>query len=72
MITAGWKEKTVEVVLTEPTPTLTPTPIPSPSASPSKRWIIPGFDAVFAIAGLLAVAYLVLRERGEIVLDTGK
>ena len=25
----------------------------------------PGFEAVFAIAGLLAVAYLVLRQRGN-------
>ena len=138
LITAGGKEKTVEVVLTEPTPTPTPTPsptptptsnggdesgdgdgtpdttptpspspsssptptststptttfaptatpaaasptvtpaspapvtpspspTPSPSASPSQRWI-PGFEAVFAIAGLLAVAYLVLRRKRE-------
>jgi len=26
-------------------------------------WMIPGFDAIFAIAVLFAVAYLVLRER---------
>ena len=49
-----------------PTPSpVTPTPSPSPSPTPSQRWIIPGFDAVFAIAGLLAVAYLVLRKRRE-------
>ena len=34
-------------------PTTTSTPTPSP----------PGFDAIFTIAGLLAVAYLVLRRR---------
>jgi PGF-CTERM protein len=33
---------------------------PSPTPSPS---LVPGFGAVFAIAGLLAVAYL-LRRRG--------
>ena len=36
-----------------PTPTATPTP---------KSWI-PGYEAVFAIARLLAVAYLVLRRK---------
>ena len=40
-----------------PTPTLTPTPSPSPSPTP------PGFEAIFAVAGLLAIAYLVLRRR---------
>ena len=44
------------------TPSPSPTPTPSPSASPTQRWI-PSFEAVFAIAGLLAVAYLVLRKR---------
>lgn len=49
-----------------PTATATsiPSPTPSPSPSSSKRWI-PGFDAVFTITGLLAVAYLVLRKRRE-------
>lgn len=46
------------------TVTPSPSPTPSPSASPSQRWI-PGFEAVFAIAGLLAVAYLVLRRKRE-------
>ncbi|MBU4373823.1 PGF-CTERM sorting domain-containing protein [bacterium] len=32
----------------------------SPAATTPKE---PGFEAVFAIAGLLAVAYLVLRQR---------
>lgn len=48
-----------------PTPTMpleTPTPTPTPSPTP-KPWI-PRFEAVFAIAGLLAaVAYLVLRRK---------
>jgi len=34
-----------------------PTPQPTPTPKP------PGFEAVFAIAGLLAVAYLVLRRK---------
>ena len=41
-----------------PTPTPTPTPIPTPIPTPAP----PGFEAVFAIAGLLAVAYLVKRR----------
>ena len=56
------------------TPTLTPTPSPSlagtptptatasPVSSPTSEPLIPGFEGVFAIAGLLAVAYLVLRR----------
>ena len=32
-----------------------------PTEAPKKK--TPGFEAVFAIAGLLAVAYLVLRQR---------
>ena len=47
-------------VTISPTPTETETPSPNPTSKP----LIPGFEAVFAIAGLLAVAYLVLkRER---------
>ena len=50
----------------EVTPTPTPfveetTPSPSPTPSPTPK--PPGFEAVFAIAGLLAVAYLVLRRK---------
>jgi len=62
-----------------PTPTQTPTsspttppiitpsslPSPSPTLSPSQHWI-PGFESAFAIAGLLVVAYLVLRRRKQI------
>jgi MYXO-CTERM domain-containing protein len=39
----------------EPPPTPTPTPTPKPKP--------PGFETIFAIAALLAVAYLVLRRR---------
>jgi hypothetical protein len=35
------------------------TPAPSPSPTPTP----PGFEAIFAITGILAVAYLVLRKR---------
>jgi len=55
-----------EEVIT-PTPTPTPTPKPTPTATPSPTPTPtpegPGFEAVFAIAGLLAVAYLVLRRK---------
>jgi len=62
-----------------PTPTPTPSPTPSPTPKPTATPTIPppitptpsptptpeppGFEAVFAIAGLLAVAYLVLRKK---------
>ena len=46
-------------------PTLSPavTPPPAPSPSPTSTPTPPGFEAFFAIAGLLAVAYLVMRRR---------
>jgi len=59
---------------TSPTAGATATPTWSPTASPgttgtptatpgpTKEPLIPGFGAVFAIAGLLAVAYIVLRR----------
>jgi len=53
------------------TPTWSPTASPgateTPTATPSptKEPLIPGFGAVFVIAGLLAVAYLVLQRRKE-------
>ena len=43
----------------EPVPTVEPTEEPTPTPEP------PGFEAVFAIAGLLSIAYLVLRKRRE-------
>ena len=50
-----------------PTPVVTPTPTPSssPSPTPSPTPTPPGFEAVFAVAGLLAVAYLVLRRKKQ-------
>jgi phosphate transport system substrate-binding protein len=39
-----------------PIPNVTPTPTPTPTSTP-------GFEAVFAIAGLLAIAYAALRRR---------
>ena len=56
------------VVSPTPTPTATPTvtpatPTPRPTPTPTPKPGIPGFKAMFAIAGLLAVAYLVLRRR---------
>jgi len=46
-----------------PVPTVPPTvaPTATPTAAPTPTPEEPGFEAVFAIAGLLAVAYLVLR-----------
>gem|GEM_PF-4633382 len=46
-------------------PVVTSSSLPGPSHTPkpSKRWIIPGFEAVFVIACLLAFAYLMLRRR---------
>ena len=39
---------------------ITPTPGPTPTPTPEEG--VPGFEAVFAIAGLLAVAYLLRRR----------
>ncbi|MCD6455528.1 MAG: hypothetical protein J7K81_01885 [Methanophagales archaeon] len=44
---------TTEAPIATPPPKATPTPTPTP----------PCFEAVFAIAGLLAIAYLVLRKK---------
>lgn len=49
------------------TPTMSPTatqttPTPMPTSSPTAKPLIPGFGTVFAVAGLLAVAYLVKRK----------
>lgn len=54
-----------------PTPEKTPTPEPTPTATPEETPTptptreekpTPGFEAVFAVAGLLAVAYLLRRK----------
>ena len=44
-------------------PSVTPTPSPTPTATPTPT--PPGFEAVLAVVGLLAVAYLVLRRKRE-------
>jgi PGF-CTERM protein len=46
---------------TAPPPVTTPAPTPAPTEAPTPTPEEPGFGALFAIAGLLAVAYLVLR-----------
>jgi hypothetical protein len=52
-----------------PSPVVTPEPSPSPAVSPtftpspSLTPTPPGFEAIFAITGITAVAYLVLRKR---------
>ena len=46
----------------ETMPVLTPTPSPIGTPTPKPWWKIPGFEVVFAILALLAVAYL-LRKR---------
>ena len=47
--------------ISTPMPTSTPIPItPTPTPSPTET---PGFEAVFAIAALLAVAYLIVRKK---------
>jgi len=51
-------------VTVTPTPTMPPvSPTPSPTPTPTPKPGIPGFEAGFAIASLLAVAYLVLRRK---------
>jgi PGF-CTERM protein len=53
-------------VVTVPPPAATPTSAPAPSATEEPGGIlqaIPGFEVVFAVAGLLAIAYLVLRRK---------
>lgn len=51
---------TMPVPLPSPSPMVTPAPSPSPAVSPMPT--PPGFEAIFAITGMLAVAYLVLRR----------
>lgn len=53
---------TITPPVTPISPPITPPPTPIPSPSPTPTLRPPGFDAIFAIAGL-AVAYLVLRRR---------
>ena len=48
-----------------PIPTIMPSALPAaaPTSTPTPKKHIPGFEAVFAIAGILAVAYMVLRRK---------
>ncbi|MCX9082167.1 MAG: PGF-CTERM sorting domain-containing protein, partial [Candidatus Methanoperedens sp.] len=52
----------VTVVATTVPPTVVVTEKPETTPAPSPT-TVPGFEMVFAIAGLLAVAYIVLRQR---------
>ncbi|MEM2191604.1 MAG: CARDB domain-containing protein, partial [Archaeoglobaceae archaeon] len=47
------------------TPVATPptTLVTTPTTTPAEKPFIPGFEAIFAIAGLLAVAYLLRRKK---------
>ena len=48
------------------TPTLAPRVTPTPTTStPTPKPEVPGFEAVFAIAVLLVIAYILRRKRGE-------
>ncbi|MCW3142232.1 MAG: PGF-CTERM sorting domain-containing protein, partial [Methanophagales archaeon] len=53
------QEETLKLIVTPTRLTPSPLPIPSPTPTPKP----PGFKAVFAIASLLTIAYLVLRRR---------
>ena len=44
------------------TPAPTPTPVETPKPTPTPEKKTPGFEAIFAIAGLVAVAYLLRRR----------
>jgi len=58
--------KPTAISVATPVITATPvpaTPTPAPTSTPSPTPKPPGFEAAFAIAGLLAVAYLVLRRK---------
>ena len=47
-----------------PKPTPKPTAPPSAEAKPTPTPEVPGFEAVFAIIGIVAIAYVLLRKRG--------
>ena len=49
-------------ITVSPTPAATVSPAPTPTPSPARKPWIPGFEVTFIIAGLLTVAYLVLRK----------
>lgn len=55
------KPKATPTLMPTPTPT-TPTPTPT-TPTPTPTTPTPGFEVIFAIAGLLAIAYLLRREQ---------
>ena len=58
------KRKEIEVPSSTPTPTPWLTPAPTATEIPAlEEKEVPGFQIVFAIAGLLAVAYLLRRKK---------
>ena len=64
----GYSDEIEITILAQPIPTVPqPTPIvtqmPTSSTAEPSSTEEPGFEAVFAIAGLLSIAYLVLRKR---------
>ena len=70
-ITVGIVTEVVPAPTATPKPTAKPTAAPAPTAAPTAEPTAeptpepPGFEAVFAIAGMLSIAYLVLRKRRE-------
>ena len=46
-----------------PLPTPTPSPTPTPVSTPTPPEKVPGFETIFTVAGLLAVAYLSKRKK---------
>lgn len=60
-IEPGGAPEVTPAVTPAPTATPVPTPVASPSETPTPTPTTPGFGVVFAIAGLLAVAYIVKR-----------
>jgi len=48
--------------ISSPTPTVSPSVTPTPTPTPEEKGV-PGFEAVFAIAGLSVVAYLLRRRK---------
>ncbi len=57
----------VETVEKTPVPTWTstPSPTPSPTRTPTPSPPAPGFELSFPIAGLLAIAYVLMKRRGK-------
>ena len=46
-----------------PSPSLTPAASPAASPTPEGKWRLPGFEAVFAIIGLLAMSYFIIKRK---------